>query len=85
VVLAAVVAVRGLGRVVVSAGPTRPRSMASVLRAWCRDRSSVSVLMSDSTVVPGLASVAYADHLELSTGGGATLVVPFSAIVVVSR
>ena len=85
VVLAAVVAVRGLGRVVVSAGPTRPRSMASVLRAWCRDRSSVSVLTSDGTVVPGLASVAYADHLELSTGGGATVVVPFSAIAVVSR
>ena len=85
VVLGAVVSVRGLGRVVASAGPVRPRSMASVLRAWCRDRSVVSVLTSDATAVPGLASAAYADHLELSTGGGATVVVPFPAIAVVSR
>ena len=85
VVLAAVVAARGLGRVVASAGPVRPRSLASVLRTWCRDRSTVSVLTSDGTVVAGLASAAYADHLELSTGGGASVVVPFAAIAVVSR
>jgi hypothetical protein len=35
--------------------------------------------------VTGLASAAYADHLELSTGGGATVVVPYDAIAVVSR
>jgi len=85
VVLASVVTVRGLGRVVASAGPVRPRSMASVLRTWCRDRSTVSVLTTDGAVVAGLASAAYADHLELSTGGGATVVVPFPAIAVVSR
>ena len=85
VVLSSVVAVRGLGRVVASAGPVRPRSLASVLRGWCRDRSVVSVLATDGSAVTGLASAAYADHLELSTGGGATTVVPFAAIAVVSR
>lgn len=85
VVLGSLVAVRGLGRAVEAAGPVRPRSLASVLRGWCRDRSAVSVLTSDGATVTGLASAAYADHLELSTGGGASVVVPYAAIAVVSR
>jgi hypothetical protein len=36
-------------------------------------------------VLPGLASATFADHLELSTGGGGTVVVPLAAIAVVSR
>jgi molybdopterin-binding protein len=56
-----------------------------VLRAWCRDRSDVSVSLVDGELVTGVASAVYADHLELSTGGGATVVVPWEAMAVVSR
>jgi hypothetical protein len=78
--------VRGLGRPRTSAaGVLPPRSLGSVLRAWCRDRSEVSVLLVDGGATAGLASAAYADHFELSTGGGATVAVPFTAIAVVSR
>lgn len=86
VVLASVVAVRGLGRPLVrDEGRLPERSLGSVLRAWCRDRSQVSVLLCEGEVVAGLASAAYADHLELSTGGGATVALPYAAISVVSR
>jgi hypothetical protein len=86
VVISAVYVVRGLGRThSASPGGLPPRSLASVLRAWCRDRSDVSVLLVDGVVVAGLASAAYADHLEVATGGGATLTVPFAAMAVVSR
>lgn len=82
----AVHAVRGLGRPRVAPRPAlRPRSLASVLRAWCRDRVQVSVLRVDGEVTAGLASAAYADHLELSVGGGATVALPFAALAVVSR
>ena len=84
VVLSSVVAVRGLGRAVgVAPGWLRP--LGSVLRGWCRDRTAVSVLTTDGAVVAGMASAAYADHLELSSGDGATVVVPFAAMAVVSR
>jgi hypothetical protein len=85
VVLGSVVGVRGLGRATEHAGPLPARGMASVLRSWCRDRSEVSVLLLDGEVVPGLASATFADHLELSTGGGGTVALPFAAIAVVSR
>ena len=86
VVLAAAVAVRGLGRPLVrDEGRLPERTLGSVLRAWCRDRSHVSVLLVEGDVVAGLASAAYADHLELSTGGGATVALPYAAIAVVSR
>jgi hypothetical protein len=85
VVLASVVAVRGLGRAVAPVGRLRPRPLTAVLRDWCRDRSDVSVLTTDGAVLPGLASATFADHLELSTGGGGTVVVPLAAIAVVSR
>jgi hypothetical protein len=84
--LAALVGVRGLGRPLVRAEGRPPeRTLGSVLRSWCRDRSSVSVALVEGEVVAGLASAAYADHLELSTGGGATVALPYSAIAVVSR
>jgi hypothetical protein len=85
VVLTSVVAVRGLGRGVAPAAVLRPRPLSAVLRDWCRDRSEVSVLTTDGTVLPGLASATFADHLELSTGGGGTVVVPLATIAVVSR
>jgi len=86
VLTAALRTVRGLGRSLVSpAGALPPRSLGSVLRAWCRDRAQVSVLLVDGTVVAGLASAAYADHLEVSTGGGATVALPVAAVAVVSR
>jgi hypothetical protein len=84
--LTAVVTVRGLGRSAVPAGGRlAERPMASVLRAWCRDRSEVALVLVDGTVLPGLASAAYADHLELSTGSGATVAVPLTAVAVLSR
>ena len=86
VLTSAVHVVRGLSRAHgASPGGLPARSLASVLRAWCRDRAEVSVLLVDGVVVAGLASAAYADHLEVSTGGGATVTVPFGAMAVVSR
>ncbi len=86
VVVASVVAVRGLGRPLVrDEGRLPERTLGSVLRSWCRDRSHVSVLLTEGEVVAGLASAAYADYLELSTGGGATVALPYAAIAVVSR
>jgi hypothetical protein len=86
VAITSMVSVRGLGRALVrDEGGIPSRSLGSVLRQWCRDRSSVSVTDVDGGVVTGLASAAYADHLELSTGGGATVVVPYDAIAMVSR
>ena len=85
VVLASVVTVRGLGRAVAPEARLHPRTLTAVLRDWCRDRSEVSVLTTDGGVLPGLASATFADHLELSTGGGGTVVVPLAAIAVVSR
>lgn len=86
VVLGAVVAVRGLGRPLVrDEGRLPARSLGSVLRQWCRDRSTVAVALVEGDVVAGLASAAYADHLEISTGGGETVAVPYAAIAVVSR
>jgi hypothetical protein len=85
VVLESIVAVRGLGRAVAVPGQVRPRSLTSVLRDWCRERAEVSVRTIEGGVVPGLASATFADHLELSTGDGGSLVVPLRAIAVVSR
>lgn len=86
VLLAAVLTVRGLGRSITAHGSRIPeRSARAVLRGWCRDRSEISALVVDGTVVTGLASAAFADHLEVSTGGGATVSVPYSALAVVSR
>jgi hypothetical protein len=84
--IAAISQVRGLGRAVERGRSRLPaRSWGSVLRAWCRDRSDVSVSLVDGELVTGVASAVYADHLELSTGGGATVVVPWEAMAVVSR
>ena len=84
--LEAVVAVRGLGRsVAVHRSPVPARSTAALLRAWCRDRSEVALLLTDGSVLTGLASAAYADHLDVSTGGGEVVTLPYTAIAVVSR
>lgn len=84
--LDAVVAVRGLGRAVhAHRSVVPPRSTSALLRAWCRDRSDVALLLTDGSVLTGLASAAYADHLEVSLGGGEVMAVPFAAIAVVSR
>lgn len=86
VLLPAVVAVRGLGRTVALTRPHLPdRTAGSLLRSWCRDRSEISVLLVDGSVVTGLASAAYADHLDVSTGGGAVVTIPVTAIAVASR
>jgi len=85
VALGAMLAVRGLGRAVLAQGPRPARSLPSLMRAWCRDRSEVSVRLVDGTIVSGLASATYADHLEISTGAGAPTIVPFAAIATVTR
>ena len=84
--LDAVVAVRGLGRAVaLRRSPVPLRSTASLLRSWCRDRSHIAILLADGSVLAGLASAAYADHLDVSTGGGEVVTVPYAALAVVSR
>jgi hypothetical protein len=86
VMLTAVLVVRGLGRSMTAHTSRIPeRSARAVLRGWCRDRSEISALVVDGTVVTGLASAAFADHLEVSTGGGATVSVPYLALAVISR
>jgi hypothetical protein len=81
-----IVAVRGLGRAVArDRSPLPARSTTAVLRAWCRDRSMIGVLLTDGSVLTGLASAAYADHLDVSTGDGEVVTVPYAAIAVVSR
>lgn len=84
VVLDRIVAVRGLGRAVAPTGPRIPRSMSSVLRAWCRDRAEVSVRLVDGALVRGMASATYADHLELASADG-TIALALSALSVLSR
>ena len=84
VALAHVLTVRGLGRVVVPAGGRVRRTAASVLRRWCRDRSQISVLLVDGSVVRGRAAASYADHLEGSVAGDA-VAVPLVSVAVVSR
>jgi len=84
--LDAVVAVRGLGRAVsLATGILPPRSMVALVRSWCRDRSMVAVHLVDGTVLTGQAAACFADHLEISTGGGGPVVVPMTAISVMSR
>jgi hypothetical protein len=85
VVLESLVAVRGLGRAVAVPGQVRPRSLTAVLRDWCRDRAEVSVRTTGGGMLHGLASATFADHLELSTGEGGTVVVPLRTTAVVSR
>ncbi len=86
VLLSAVLSVRGLGRSMTAHISRIPeRSARAVLRGWCRDRSEISTLIVDGTVVTGLASAAFADHLEVSTGGGATVSLPYTALAVISR
>jgi hypothetical protein len=86
VLLSAVLAVRGLGRSMTAhVSPIPERSARAVLRDWCRDRSEISALLVDGTVVTGLASATFADHLEISTGGGATVSLPCTALAVISR
>ena len=86
VALGSVVTLLGLGRAVSTSGPLGARSMTSVLRAWCRDRSSVTACLGDGSSLTGLASAAYRDHLEIATDGpGGSVVVPFAALVAVTR
>ena len=82
--LGPVVGIRGLGRAAASTRPGAPRTMTSVLRAWCRDRSEVTVRLVDGSLVRGLASATYADHLELATEDG-LVALPLPAVAVVSR
>ena len=79
------VSVRGLGRSAsASRSPLSARPLASILRAWCRDRSTVDVHLADRSVVAGLALAAYADHLDIATSGR-PVSVPYAAIAVISR
>lgn len=61
-----------------------PRPVTALLRAWCRDRSDVTVSFVDGSTVAGRASATYADHLELAVGRS-TVVVPLAALAAASR
>lgn len=83
--MGSVAVVRGLGRAASSRrSPVAARPLASVLRAWCRDRSTVDVRLVDRSVLSGLATAAYADHLDVVTPDG-PLSLPYAAIAVLSR
>lgn len=60
------------------------RTVAAVLRAWCRDRSDVLVTLLDGTELRGRASAAYADHLEVTTERGAAAI-PYAALAAAVR
>jgi hypothetical protein len=84
--IAAVLTVRGLSRP--SASPDSllaPRGLASVLRAWCRDRAQVRVALVDGTHVGGRADAAYADHLDVVDVSGEIVSVRYDAVAVASR
>lgn len=83
--LGAVMVVRGLERARSAPhGGLPPRSLASVLRSWCRDRADVAVLLLDGRTVVGRASASYADHMEIGTDVG-PVALPFEAVAVVTR
>jgi hypothetical protein len=83
--LDAVIEVGGLDRgALAPRGRLHPRSTTALLRAWCRDRSAVSVALVDGSVRTGVAGAAYADHLDLVTSSG-PVAVPFVVMAVVSR
>lgn len=84
VALDRVLTVRGLGRGAVPPGRRTTWTLTSVLRAWCRDRSEVTVRLVDGSIVRGLASATYADHLELTIDGD-VVALPLLAVAVVSR
>jgi len=66
-------------------GALRPRSLASLLRSWCRDRSDLTLTLVDGTRLVGRASAAYADHLEIAAEHGEVVSVPFAAVATVGR
>jgi hypothetical protein len=80
-----VIEVGGLERgALVPRGRLHPRSTTALLRAWCRDRATVSVALVDGSVRTGVAGAAYADHLDLLAPSG-PVAVPFGVLAVVSR
>jgi hypothetical protein len=84
--LGAVLTVGGLD----GASPRQPsplatRPITAVLRAWCRDRSDVTVMLVDATTVHGRASATYGDHLDVVSGEGRTVCVPVGALAAVER
>jgi hypothetical protein len=83
--LAAVLTVTGLdGAAPSPLSALPPRPLTAVLRAWCRDRSEVTVSFADGSTVRGRASATYADHLELAVEP-ATMVVPLAVLAAASR
>jgi hypothetical protein len=85
VVLAAVLTVTGLdGAAPRPPSALPPRPATAVLRAWCRDRSEVTVSFPDGSTVRGRASATYADHLELAVER-TTVAVPLAAMAAAAR
>ena len=81
----AVLTVSGLERAATPRGGLPPRSLTSLLRAWCRDRSDLTLTLVDGSRVAGRASAAYADHLEIAAEHGELTAVPFAAIATAGR
>jgi len=83
-VSASVVTARGLGRGMSARKPST-RSLASVLREWCRDRSQVMVYLVDGSRVVGMGHAAYADHVEVLDDRGGMVAISSAAIAAMSR
>ena len=83
--LAAVVSVTGLAGAATGQGALPPRSLGSLLRAWCRDRSDLALTLVDGQRLACRASAAYADHLEVVIEHGDVVAVPFAAIAAAGR
>ena len=83
---AAVVTVRGLGRAsALPASAVALRSVASVLRSWCRDRAQVRLVLADGASMVGRADAAYADHLDVVGLDGDPVSVPYTALAIITR
>lgn len=84
--LDAVLTVGGLaGAASPAASALAARPIAAVLRAWCRDRSEVTVLFADGSTLRGRASATYADHVDVVPDDGQAVSVAISAVVALER
>lgn len=83
--LDAVLTVSGLDLTATSPGRLPARSLASLLRAWCRDRSDLTLTLVDGSRLAGRASAAYADHLEVVAEHGSVAAVPYAALASIGR
>jgi hypothetical protein len=85
VLLAAVVTAHGLGPADGAPSPLQRRPAASVLRRWCRDRSSALLRTTDGGRYRGLLLAAFADHLDVREPHGAVVSVAIPPLACATR